>query len=133
MTAIQLAAHDGNPRTQPDPSFETLLPSPPAPDMPSTHSVLGMAAAVVLAQSFGRDEMAFSFASSTALPHNPVRSYRGFRQAALENADSRVRAGLHFRFATVAGLKMGERIGEHVMRTALLPEPAQRTVAAAER
>jgi hypothetical protein len=36
--------------------------------------------------------------------------------AARENADSRVRAGLHFRFATSAGLRLGEQIGRHALQ-----------------
>jgi len=119
VTAIHLAAQDGNPHTAPDVSFATLLPTPPVPDMPSTHAALGMAAATVLAQSFGGDHVPFSFASRTAIPTNPVRSFRSFSEAARENADSRVKAGLHFRFATDAGLEMGRRIGQHVIRNAL--------------
>lgn len=129
LTAIQLAGQDGNPLTAPDASFEPLLVTPPVPDMPSTHSALGMAAAVVLAESFGRDHLPFSFASSTAMPTNPVRSFRSFSEAALENADSRVKAGLHFRFATRAGLEMGRRIGQYVVRNAL---PRQHGAAAQE-
>jgi hypothetical protein len=78
-----------------------------------------MAAAVVLAGAFGRDHLPFSFASPTAMPTNPVRSFRSFSEAALENADSRVKAGLHFRFATEAGLELGRRIGEYVVRNTL--------------
>jgi hypothetical protein len=96
----------------PDASFETLLVTPPVPDMPSTHSALGMAAAVVLASAFGCDDVAFSFASPSAVPANPVRSFRNFTEAALENADSRVKAGLHFRFATTAGLTLGRQTGQ---------------------
>jgi PAP2 superfamily len=119
VTAIRLAAQDGNPQTTPDAAWETLLVTPPVPDMPSTHSALGMAAATVLADAFGRDRVNFSFASSSALPANPVRSYASLRDAARENADSRVKAGLHFRFATEAGLELGRRIGEHANRYAL--------------
>ena len=118
VTAIRLAAQDGNSRTAPDASFETLLPTPPVPDMPSTHSALGMAAATVLAHAFG-DDFPFSFASSSALPANPVRSFVSFTDAAYENADSRVKAGLHFRFATEAGLELGRRIGDYTIRNAL--------------
>ena len=53
---------------------------------------------------------------SSALPENPVRS---FSEAARENADLRVKAGLHFRFATTAGLEMGRQIGQYVSRNAL--------------
>ena len=41
--------------------------------------------------------------------------------AAKENADSRVRAGLHFRFATERGLELGQRIGDHAVATLLRP------------
>jgi hypothetical protein len=82
-------------------------------------SALGMAAAVVLAEAFGRDHLPFSFASSSALADNAVRSFRSFSEAARENADSRVMAGLHFRFATDAGLGLGRAIGQHVNRHAL--------------
>lgn len=119
VTAIRLAGLDGNPQTVPDAAFEPLLPTPPVPDMPSTHSALGMAAATVLAHTFGRDRIGFSFASSTALPGGAVRSFESFSQAARENADSRVKAGLHFRFAVDAGLQLGWQIGQHVVHTAL--------------
>jgi PAP2 superfamily len=119
VTAIRLAGQDGNPHTEPDASYEPLLVTPPVPDMPSTHSALGMAAAVVLAEAFGRDHLSFSFASPSALPANPVRSFGSFSEAARENADSRVKAGLHFRFATDAGLELGRKIGQHVNRHAL--------------
>ena len=119
VTAIHLAGNDGNPNTAPDAGFDPFLTTPPVPDLPSTHSVLGMAAASVLAQAFGRDHVPFSFASSSALPANAVRSYRSFSDAARENADSRVKAGLHFRFSTTAGLEMGRQIGQYVSRNAL--------------
>ena len=119
VTAIHLAGQDGNPHTEPDASFETLLVTPPVPDMPSTHSALGSAAAVVLADAFGGDHLPFSFASPSALPANPVRGFRSFSEAARENADSRVKAGLHFRFSTDAGLELGRKIGQHTVRHAL--------------
>jgi hypothetical protein len=119
VTAIHLAGSDGNPNTAPDVSFDPLLITPPVPDMPSTHSALGAAAAEVLVDAFGSDHVPFSFASPSALPANPVRSFRSFREAARENADSRVKAGLHFRFATDAGLELGRNIGQHANRYSL--------------
>lgn len=119
VTAIHHAGSDGNPATAPDASFDPLLVTPPVQDMPSTHSALGMAAATVLAEAFGSDHVPFSFASPSALPTNPVRSFRTFSEAARENADSRVRAGLHFRFATDAGLELGRRIGQYATRHSL--------------
>ena len=120
-TAIRMADADGNPQTAPNASFAPLLVTPPVQDYPSTHSALGAAAAVVLAETFGRDDISFTFTSTSAMPANPQRSFKSFSEAARENADSRVRAGLHFRFATTAGLKLGEDIGRFAVRNSLTP------------
>lgn len=120
ITAIHAAETDGNAQTHADASYEPLLPTPPVQDYPSTHSALGAAAAAVLADSFGRDRIRFSVTSTTATPSNPLRSFDGFAAAARENADSRVKAGLHFRFATRAGLVLGEAIGQHAVRRRLV-------------
>lgn len=126
VTAIQQAAHDGNPATEADAQWAPLLPTPPIQDYPSTHSALGAAAAVVLAQAYGSDRTAFTMASPSALPEAPARNYTSFSAAAQENADSRVRAGLHFRFATRAGLQLGEQIGRQAARSLLGPVRAAR-------
>lgn len=120
VTAIRQADQDGNPATAADASWTPLPTTPPVQDYPSTHSVLGAAAAVVLAHAFG-DRVTFTMASPTALPEAPVRSFASFSAAAKENVDSRVRAGIHFRFATDAGLALGERIGEYAVKTLLAP------------
>jgi hypothetical protein len=120
-TAIRMADADGNPQTTLDASFTPLLVTPPVQDYPSTHSALGAAAAVVLAETFGRDDMLFTFTSTSAMAANPQRSFKSFSEAARENADSRVKAGLHFRFATTAGLKLGEDIGRFAVRNSLTP------------
>lgn len=103
------AIHEGGDR-----AWEPLLPTPPIQDHPSTHSALGAAAAEVMASLLG-DNTPFAFTSTTALPEQPMRRFTAFRQAAEENADSRVMAGVHFRFACDAGLRLGERIGRHVV------------------
>lgn len=126
VTAIRRAADDGNPATQADAQWTPMLTTPPIQDHPSTHSALGAAAAVALAQAFGSDRVAFTMASPSALPEAPARSFGSFSEAARENADSRVRAGLHFRFATAAGLQLGQRIGEQAVRSFLAPVGASR-------
>lgn len=120
VTAIRHAADDSNPATSADANWAPLLVTPPVQDYPSTHSALGAAAATVLAHAFGSDRVSFTMASPSALPVAPSRSFTSFSAAARENADSRVRAGLHFRFATTAGLQLGEQIGRHAIAD-LLP------------
>jgi hypothetical protein len=121
VTAIRLAADDGNARTTADAAWTPLLVTPPVQDHPSTHSALGAAAAAVLAHAFGSDRVRFTMASPSARPEAPVRTFTSFSAAARENADSRVRAGLHFRFATTAGLQLGEQIGRQAAREHLAP------------
>lgn len=121
VTAIRLADVDGNAATMPDTAFEPLLVTPPVQDYPSTHSALGAAAAAVLADVLGSDDVRFTIASTSSLPANPTRTFASFGEAARENADSRVKAGLHFRFATKAGLKLGDDIGRHAVKTMLVP------------
>jgi hypothetical protein len=119
VSAIQLGDTDGNAATSPDTTWAPLLTTPPIQDHPSTHSTLGAAAATVLAEAFGRDRIRFSMASSTGLKESPSRQFESFSAAALENADSRVRGGLHFRFATVEGLALGQNIGRYTVGTLL--------------
>src|SRR5439155_7225921 len=55
VTAIRLADTDGNPDTDPDPTWEPLLVTPPFPAYISGHSTFSGAAAAVLGQYCGTD------------------------------------------------------------------------------
>jgi hypothetical protein len=113
ITAIRDAANDGNPRTDPDPAWQPFLVTPPVPDYPSTHTVLGWAAAEVLIDLFG-DDVRYR-ATSLTLP-GVTRSYRGFSAAAEENGMSRLYAGIHFRHAVNDGKRQGRGIGRAVAK-----------------
>ncbi|WP_040005517.1 vanadium-dependent haloperoxidase [Fibrisoma limi] len=121
LTAIQKADTDGNETTTADANWEPLMPTPPVQDYPSTHSALGNAAATVLVNILG-DKTGFSMSSPTADPVTPTRSFKSFSQAAQENADSRVRVGIHFRFSCKAGLDMGGKIGQWTIDNYLKPK-----------
>lgn len=120
VTAIPLAAEDGNPATAPVPDWEPLMPTPPIQDYPSTHSVLGAAAAEAMIGVIGRD-VAFEMTSPTAEDPSKPRRLPGLRAAAEENADSRVMAGIHFRFACDAGLELGRGIARRALASRLRP------------
>lgn len=115
-TAIRAGDTDGNTRTVMDATWQSYLETPPVQDYPSTHSVLGAGAAEVLKRSFGTDHVPFSMDSLTALPANPVRSFATFTEAADENADSRVMAGIHFRFSTEQGQALGRKVGSYLVK-----------------
>jgi hypothetical protein len=119
-TAIRSAKFDGNDQTTEDLLWEPAAPTPPIQDYPSTHSALGNAAATVLARVLG-DNTPFTMPSPTAVPSGSTRSFTSFSQAAKENADSRVKAGIHFRFACEAGLELGDKIGNWTVDGFLRP------------
>jgi hypothetical protein len=119
-TAIHKAGSDGNDNTVGDEQWEPAMPTPPVQDYPSTHSALGNAAATILTNILG-EHTSFAMSSPTALPGSSPRSFTNFRQAADENADSRVTAGIHFRFACEAGQEMGNKIGQWVLGNQLKP------------
>ena len=119
-TAIRNASTDNNDLTNADPEWESSEPTPPVQDYPSTHSALGNAGATVLARILG-DNFSFMLTSPTAVPAGSSRSFTSFSQAANENADSRVQAGIHFRFSCKAGQELGNEIGNWTVDKHLKP------------
>jgi len=118
VTAIALAATDGNPSTSPTPGWQVLaFPTPPVPDYPSAHSTAGGAAAAVMEDVMPGHGPAFS-TTSGSLP-GVSRTFSSVADAARENADSRVFIGYHFRHATDVGLAQGRAVGAFVVGSAL--------------
>jgi len=96
------------------------LDTPPVPDYPSTHTVLGAAAAAVMARYFGTDMVSFSITSGA--PYAGItRKFWSFSEAAQENGASRVLAGIHFPTAVRAGYMQGDLIGAWTYDHALKP------------
>lgn len=125
VTAIRLAATDGNPKTSPAPTWTPLRETPPIPDHDSGHAVAGGAAAAALRGYFGTDRVSFSLCSytvpeDTCTDASPLtRDFTRLSQAAAENARSRTLVGFHFRHATTVGLRHGTAIGDRVVDHAL--------------
>ena len=119
-TAIRAAANDGNPQTTADLTWEPAETTPPVPEYPSTHSALGNASATVLTEFFGKN-VHFSTTSTTSGTPGETRSFKSFHEAADENADSRVFAGIHFRFSCLAGQKQGNGVGKWTLENHLQP------------
>jgi vanadium-dependent haloperoxidase-like protein len=122
VTAIRAGDTDGNDQTLVDPTWSSFLVAPNIPDYPSTHSVLGAAAAEVLARFFDTDDDEIAFTTTSGNPFPGItRSFTNFSQAAQENADSRVYAGIHFRRTCTDGLKQGTKVGRFAFKHYLKP------------
>jgi hypothetical protein len=114
-TAIREAAGDGNPLTQPDTQWNSLRPAPPFPEYVSAHAAGCACTLAILAEEFGRNTP-ITPDSLTAPAGMRTRSFKSFRAAAEECADSRVRLGFHFRYSTDAGQELGLRTASYAIQ-----------------
>jgi hypothetical protein len=118
--AIRVGDADGNELTTADSTWTPLTYIGVHPDYVSQHSAYGQAAATVLARVFETDDLPFSITTSTA-PGGVFRSYQSFSQAAIENMNSRVWLGAHFRTACKHGLEQGKQVAHYVVKHFLRP------------
>ena len=95
-----------------NPTWTSLLPTPPFPDYISAHSVQTGASAKVLADLFG-DNTTFTDNSINDLGFTP-RTFTKFSDYANEVGLSRIYAGIHIRSSDFIGLSQGNLVGTNV-------------------
>jgi PAP2 superfamily len=116
-TAIHAGDTDGNPKTDPDPSFAPFVTTPCFPSYPSNHGSAANGAAEILRRIYGEGGH-FITLSNPALP-NIVLQYTTFDQITDDISDARVYGGIHFRTDQVAGERLGKAIGNAVYKNNL--------------
>ena len=97
-----------------DPNWQPHIQTPPFPSYVSGHSVVSAAAAEVLTDVYG-DNFSYTDTSETEFGI-AERSFKSFRDAALEACFSRLYGGIHYRFDLVEGTKQGITLGQHVVQ-----------------
>lgn len=132
-TAIRWAANDENPNTEPDTTWNTLHNHTyPFPSYPSAHGSGSGSGMTLLAKTLGLgDNYAFTMTVTevdSACPMSgkmkmdpPERSFTSFSEAALEGAMSRLYLGIHFRYDSEEGNKLGVKIGKYACQNFLKP------------
>jgi hypothetical protein len=115
ITAIRNGDLDGNPRTEPDSAFLSLVNAPAYPSYPSGFGALCNAARSVLEHVFGKGR------HSIALPGIGLE-YKNLRHLTDDVADARVYGGIHFRFEQDAAEVLGEQVAHYVMKKQLRGE-----------
>jgi hypothetical protein len=110
VTAIRLAV--GNPAVTADPNWTPLLTTAADPSYPGAHSVISEAGATVLSAFFPKNS--HLIVTSDALP-GVTRNFNGFQAAATEAGLSRIFGGVHTRIDHVAGLELGNDVGQFVL------------------
>jgi len=99
-------------RTNFNPTWSPLIPTPPFPDFSSAHSVQTGAAARILADIFG-DNTTFTDYSINDMGFTP-RSFNKFSDYANEVGLSRIYGGIHLRSSDFIGLDQGDKVGKQV-------------------
>jgi membrane-associated phospholipid phosphatase len=130
-TAIHWADKDGNPATELDAQWDNLHKHTYAfPSYPSAHGTVCSAAMAVMADTFG-EQRKFTMAtrevdkagpmSGKVAMNPPTRSFESFQAAARECGLSRVYLGIHFRYDSVAGNDLGDKVGRYAIQKFLVP------------
>lgn len=124
VTAIRRADEDGNPDTEPDVNWSSLLGNPPYPSYAGNHAAIGTSQATILALFFGRDDIPFQHTWEGA--GGATRSYPGFAAMANEEERSRVYGGIHFTFDQIAGQSVGRNVANYVFQNFMKPRRCDR-------
>src|SRR5215211_3015489 len=96
-----------------DPSWQPYIQTPPFPSYVSGHSVISAASAEVMTQHFGDN---FTYTDTSELEFGiPNRSFKSFKDAALEASWSRLYGGIHYRSDLEQGNLLGKKIGEYIV------------------
>ena len=108
VTAIRLADTDGNPDTDPDPTWLPLLATPPYPDYTSNLTTLMGAGTRALSGvlGLGGDRIDVNITVGGVTRH-----YETASQLNQDAIDARVWSGIHFRTADVVGSGTGTEVG----------------------
>jgi hypothetical protein len=113
LHAIQRADTDGNPLTEPDPTWQPLRPTPNHPEYPSAHACHTTSITEALEGFFGTGAVSFSLDS---LVTGETRHYDRLKDAVREVNRARVWAGFHFRNSDQEGSTLGRNVGRFVVR-----------------
>jgi len=112
ITAIRLADTDGNPATDPQPTWTPLLTTPNYPEYDSGQQSNSGTAASLLTAYFGSQMPVEGFAEGFP---GVTRSFANFRAAADEAYMARIWSGIHFRTAMEDAKMRGHRIATYVL------------------
>jgi len=120
ITAIRNGDTDGNPATERDATWQPIDATPMHPEYPCAHCILSSSVAAVIEGLLRTDEIPEVSLISPFLP-GVTHHFTSLRAFSDEIATARICAGFHYRFSTLAGREMGQKIGTYVVKSVMLP------------
>ena len=95
-----------------DPSWSSLIPTPPHPEYPAAHAFITSSAMAALASEIGNDH---PFTDHTyEFLGWPVRSFANLNDVGIEAGNSRRFGGIHYAPSIAVGHELGKKVGEEI-------------------
>jgi hypothetical protein len=129
VTAINSLLDDLNPATTSVPGWKPLITTPPYPSYPGNMACVGAVAARSLELGLGLDpnrthdytyHVSATWKGANGNPE-VTRHYTSFWAMAQQEADSRIYAGIHFRFDNEVSQEYCPKVAEHAFATVARP------------
>ncbi|MBI1344424.1 MAG: phosphoesterase PA-phosphatase [Terrimonas sp.] len=96
-----------------DPEWHPLLQTPPFPEYTCGHSTVSASNAEALTHVFGDN---FAYTDTSELEFGiDSRSYKSFRDAAVENNWARFYGGIHFHNSCIVSTEYGRKVGDYII------------------
>jgi PAP2 superfamily len=121
ITAIRNGDIDGNPATERDATWQPIDATPMHPEYPCAHCILSSSVAAVIEGLLGSDEIPEVSLTSPFVP-GVTHHFTNLRPYGDEVANARICAGFHYRFSTIAGREMGQKIGTYIVKSVMQPD-----------
>jgi hypothetical protein len=116
---------DGNPATEEVPGWRPLVTTPNHPEYPGAHGSITGAMAEVFAEFLGTDAIGVNIhgfdPTGNAGNLDAVRHFDTADELRSEIIDARLWAGLHYRFSSEAGVRIGGKIAHYDLNHAFRP------------
>lgn len=117
VTAIRAGDTDGNPETEPDPTWLPFIVTPSHPEYPAAHTTVGASVLGFYTVWFDTDQFPLEFKGNG----NIVRTYTSVNEIHEEEGNARVWGGMHWRNSTEVGTAVGSKVGKYTATHLLKP------------
>jgi hypothetical protein len=118
VTAIRAADIDGNPATQPDPTWLPQITTPGHPEYPSAHGCVTGAYADAIAHFFGTEHLSITLTGATG---HPDRTFDSTEDIIEEIVNARVYNGVHYRTSVIRGAALAHNVAKWVAKRHFRP------------
>lgn len=116
VTAIHNGDDDGNRKTAGDPTWDSMVTSPPYSEHPSGYNCVTGAFMHTAEAFFGHRRANFTLVRVAPDVPDVAREYKRYTKVIDDTIDARIYQGLHFRAADVQGAKIGKNVSDWLTR-----------------